>query len=262
MTEDKSEPNDNKGTDTRTCDDCVWKPRGGAGNCRNPATIIDDKKKPVTYLTPAGNCFCPKPTISAQQSPTNALIGKSVDEILTMANRGFKTMLDNHDMFTYHPELGYWVRDGKEMITTYCSDRDIINTVQARNNIFMNIEGQTYTERNKPDIYKDGIVVKRGFQPMKGFVNLGNGVLKLETMELLPFGMKYNFRNKISINYNPDAECELFKKFLDAIKPEKKEQDLLQEWFGYQLDDEMPAKVFYLAVGKSLELVNLLYLTL
>lgn len=244
MTEDKSEPNDNKGTDTRTCDDCVWKPRGGAGNCRNPATIIDDKKKPVTYLTPAGNCFCPKPTISAQQSPTNALIGKSVDEILTMANRGFKTMLDNHDMFTYHPELGYWVRDGKEMITTYCSDRDIINTVQARNNIFMNIEGQTYTERNKPDIYKDGIVVKRGFQPMKGFVNLGNGVLKLETMELLPFGMKYNFRNRLVLTITQTLNVSYLRSSLTLLNLRRRNRIYFRSGLGINWMTKCQPKYF------------------
>lgn len=37
------------------------------------------------------------------------------------------------------------------------------------------------------------------------------------------------------IGYDPDAECPLFRAFLDQVLPDREVQEWLQRWFGYQL---------------------------
>lgn len=236
--------------DDKTCGDCSWRPRGGAGGCRNKNNDnVKRQKRQVTWGQAACNEFFERPS-GEKISKTEAKITETVDEIITLFDGRLKTMSDTRDMYIYD-EQGFWKMDNN-IIQVYCSERPGINTLAMKNNIKMNIEGQTFTERNKPDVYDEtGLLIQRGFQTSKGFVNLLNGVLELSTMKLLPHDKKYNFKNRIEINYKPSATCHNFQNFLNAIKPDKHEQALIQEWFGYQLDDGIPAKNLYCAVGKS-----------
>lgn len=65
-------------------------------------------------------------------------------------------------------------------------------------------------------------------------LNLQNGVLDLETMELLPNSPEYVFLGKFPVKYDPAAQCPVWEKFLDTTLP-KKHILTLQEFIGYCL---------------------------
>ncbi|SCH33245.1 phage/plasmid primase%2C P4 family%2C C-terminal domain [uncultured Clostridium sp.] len=68
------------------------------------------------------------------------------------------------------------------------------------------------------------------------YVLLDNGILNLETKELLDYSPKYIIKNKIPHNYNPDAYHELLDKTLSKICCNNHELRLLmEEMIGYTL---------------------------
>jgi len=58
---------------------------------------------------------------------------------------------------------------------------------------------------------------KDDFIQSPGFINLNNGVLKLETGELLQHNPDYNFTYKLKHDYDKSAKCPQFMKFLDEV---------------------------------------------
>jgi putative DNA primase/helicase len=68
------------------------------------------------------------------------------------------------------------------------------------------------------------------FQP--NLLNVKNGLLNIETGELLPHIPTYKTTIQLPINYDPNANCLRIKKFFSEIVP-KDTIPLLEEWFAY-----------------------------
>lgn len=71
---------------------------------------------------------------------------------------------------------------------------------------------------------------------IEGFFNFNNGVLNLniEDKTLLPHSEKYGFRGVLPYNYDPEADCPLFKAWLSEIMLHDKDLvSILQEFMGY-----------------------------
>ncbi|MCJ7774602.1 MAG: bifunctional DNA primase/polymerase, partial [Desulfobacterales bacterium] len=67
-------------------------------------------------------------------------------------------------------------------------------------------------------------------------INVSNGIIELKTGNLIPHNKEKLMSRKIELNYNSDAKCDRFQKFLNEIFPENPEVILfLQWWFGYSL---------------------------
>ena len=65
-------------------------------------------------------------------------------------------------------------------------------------------------------------------------VNVRNGILNIETRKLIPHNPDYYFTWQLPVDYDPEAGCPEFKKFLDqVVSPE--DIPLMQEWFGFGL---------------------------
>lgn len=67
-------------------------------------------------------------------------------------------------------------------------------------------------------------------------INFKNGVLDLneDSRELLPHSPSYGFRGVLPYDYDPDAECPIFKKWLSGIMLGDTDlQKILQEYMGY-----------------------------
>ena len=104
-----------------------------------------------------------------------------------------------------------------------------------------------------------GVIKRLGYktindlEPHPDLLNLKNGVFNTKTRELEPHSPKYIFTSEMPIQYNPDAKCQNFLKFLDTICETKDEngneivskidgrlekdrkKDLIQEMMGYLL---------------------------
>lgn len=66
-------------------------------------------------------------------------------------------------------------------------------------------------------------------------INLKNGtfIIAKDKQELRDFDKRDFFKYQLPFEYNPKAECDDFKKFLDEVLPEKESQMVLAEYLGY-----------------------------
>ena len=137
---------------------------------------------------------------------------------------GIRTFKDNKEIIIYDETNGTYVQNGDLYLAHLIEDRlkEKAENKQV-NEIIESIKRKTYY--NRDDLDK---------QP-KNIKPVGNGLLNLETNELLDFTPKYIFLNKININYNKDANCDQFKKFLGEVLQTEKDIEIIQEWCGYCL---------------------------
>lgn len=82
----------------------------------------------------------------------------------------------------------------------------------------------------------------------KWYLNLKNGLLDMETFNLLPHTPDYFSTVQVPYDYDPDATAPEFEKFIETItKGNETTALMLQEMFGYCIMDGNPKhKVFYL----------------
>jgi len=72
----------------------------------------------------------------------------------------------------------------------------------------------------------------------KRYINCQNGMLDIDTMELMPHDPKYGSRVKLPVNYTPGAWSQRWWNFLDDIFPDDHNQakrGVLQQFMGYIL---------------------------
>ncbi len=66
------------------------------------------------------------------------------------------------------------------------------------------------------------------------FICVGNGILNIRTLELLPYSEKIIFTQKLKWNYNPKSDCPKIKQFFKDIVKDN-DVDIIQEFIGYLL---------------------------
>jgi putative DNA primase/helicase len=83
-------------------------------------------------------------------------------------------------------------------------------------------------------------------------LNVNNGVVDLRTGELLPHDRTF-MCSKISknINYDPDADCPEFKRFLEMVMPNPMHRAYLQRLMGYTAIGEVRDQIFVVHIGKG-----------
>ena len=150
----------------------------------------------------------------------------------------FTTIIDEstgkEDIFFY--ENGYYNSRGRDKI------RQLVNY---------------YLEERSSEYYKKEVIGFIGdlnhidradLEPPTNLINVKNGILNIDTMELSPHTPDYYFINQIPINYNPDAACPLFDKFLEDVVYED-HIPLMQEILGFILYRKYFLNVAFLFVG-------------
>jgi len=86
-------------------------------------------------------------------------------------------------------------------------------------------------------------------EPPPSLICFENGVLDLNTTQLMPHRSEYFFRNIIHANYKPGAKTEKFLKFLEEILPDEEDRKLVQEIFGYTFYRGYPLHHIFFFVG-------------
>jgi len=83
------------------------------------------------------------------------------------------------------------------------------------------------------------------------FVACKNGMLRLQDRTLLPFNPSYRRRNKLGVDFVPDADCPIFKESVLRSALTNQDFDLFQRFFGLVLLGTNIAQVLVLLIGKG-----------
>ena len=137
----------------------------------------------------------------------------------------FITTMDTEDVYYYdggvYKPAEPLIKKEVESILGESATRYIVEEVIGH------IKRSTYIDRS--EINKE-----------KNYLPLKNGLLNLQTFELEPFTPEKIFTYKIDVEYNKEADCPMFKKFVsEVVRPE--DVPILQEYAGYLLYPDMPA---------------------
>ncbi len=172
-----------------------------------------------------------------QELPLTKADGLEISEIkshgkILLRSISIKTLTDTCEMWLYNKNLGYWERTASNYIQTYCGSFDELCTNSAFRNLLTYIQGQTWINR-------------KDFEENEDYINVENGVVKIDTGKLLTHDSKYSFKSRLEIFYNPDAKCPKLMELIDNALPER-DRLLLQEAFGYTIANIIAKYAFFL----------------
>jgi P4 family phage/plasmid primase-like protien len=86
---------------------------------------------------------------------------------------------------------------------------------------------------------------------MEEFLPVRNGVLRVSDRTLLPFSPKHHFRNKLAVNFDPDAKCPTFENVLLCNALDFDDIGLLQRWCGLALVGRNKSQVILILSGTA-----------
>jgi putative DNA primase/helicase len=135
-------------------------------------------------------------------------------------NEHYIIMRDNQDIFKFNG--GYYEGNAEyhieSRINYYC-DKFTSNRIKSETIGF--IKSSSYVDREKLD-------------PPLNLLNFENGIVDIKTGKMIPHERRYYFQFIIPVKYNPEAKCDLWKKFIEDVLYQN---DILfiQEVCGYML---------------------------
>ena len=155
-----------------------------------------------------------------------------------MEHDNFMTMRDNDDLYLYDKSSGIWILSGEPLIRSECK----------------RLLGEFWKSRHASEVvdyiraatYKDRTI----FVPQENFVPVKNGIIKIDTSEMIPFSHEYYFLNKINADYNPDAKCPLVEKFLSEVMDERGTA-LFKEIVAYCLHPRHNIHTAFMFIGEG-----------
>lgn len=94
-------------------------------------------------------------------------------------------------------------------------------------------------------------VCREDFDKDPNLVTLRNGVLNLETLELLPHDPKMMLTRKMNASFMPDAPRGRWHRFVEEVLPDQQVREYVQRTCGYMLTGKMTERVLMLLYGES-----------
>jgi putative DNA primase/helicase len=100
----------------------------------------------------------------------------------------------------------------------------------------------------KPPVWLDGYA--RSNPPAHKLVSMQNGLFQMDELVLFPHSLGFFTYNSLPFEYNPQAKCPNWLKFLNDVWPEDQQSiELLQEYFGYILSGDTKQQKFLNIIG-------------
>lgn len=131
---------------------------------------------------------------------------------------------------------GLWIYTGKKY--EFLEERDIESVVSE---ILKSLEvGQVY-QVNSVSVIKKMAVIDMGFKdfsPKLRYLGMNNGVLDLDEGILKEFSSELESRVSLAVDYDANAKCPLWEKFLVEVIGEKESIMVLQEFLGLVFVDK------------------------
>jgi len=148
---------------------------------------------------------------------------------------------DNSDIWVYDASIGIWVPYGKDLI------EEIVTRSMAQH---YNSRILNEVIRQMRNLTRDRTVKLGENAPTK--MVMKNGVIDVETGVFSSAFRPDDYHiTALSYEYNPDADCPKFKKFLEEICPIEDDRLALEEFMGYCLVKHHDIPVFILLTGSG-----------
>lgn len=165
----------------------------------------------------------------------NTLRAITADHLIQ--NYYFATLLDTEEILHY--TNGYYHSKGEQYIKKYVRPiwGEHLKTHDLNEIINAHIIPQTYADREE-------------FNPDINLTCLRNGVLNLQTRELLPHSPEYKFTFQIPVEWNPDAQCPAVDEFLQTTLPPD-DIPVFWELAGYCLHRSYPIQKAFMLTGEG-----------
>lgn len=130
---------------------------------------------------------------------------------------------DTGVVYFYDYQMGYYVRKGERYLEQVIQSKlgDKWNINRARN-VRKNVIARNWVGQDE-------------FAPPQGKVCVQNGVLDLQTRELESHSPDYYFTSQLNVDYDPEAETDMWTGFLHDVVPVVGDADKIEEFIGYTL---------------------------
>jgi len=97
-----------------------------------------------------------------------------------------------------------------------------------------------------------GITVSaRDMNPNRHLINCQNGILDLDSGELLPHNASHRMTKIMGTSWNPEATCPRFEQFMEEVLPDAGTRDYVRRALGYTLLGDADQRALFLIYGPS-----------
>jgi putative DNA primase/helicase len=184
---------------------------------------ILDKIEPVNFRQKAGM------TDDKQILLQKHLVVLSIKELLdTVKTNNYGLARKNDFIFAFNGE--FWKELDRDLL------KDFLAKVADKQGV-NELEAEHYEFRNKLFFQ---FIASANFQQVKTkdnevLINLQNGTFEIskESLKLRDFNSSDFLTYRLSFDYEENAKCPMFEKFLNQVLPEKELQDIVAEFLGY-----------------------------
>lgn len=132
------------------------------------------------------------------------------------------TFTDTGRTWIYNEKVGFYETNAESLIKAYATAS---LSIEARKGW---VEETLYLVKQKT------LAQRKTLEPPINLINLENGILDIETLELQPHSPDYFFTNRLPVKYDPEATAPKFRQFMtEIVIPD--DSITLQEFTGYFL---------------------------
>ena len=136
----------------------------------------------------------------------------------------FATPRDTQELWEYIPDEGIFMKGGERTVDqTLARQLGEYYSTRERNEVIAKLKALTYVDREEFDAAD------------KPLLCVENGVLNLDTRELMEHSPEFLFTRALPVEYDPDADPENITSFLDSITRREEDRDTMLEMVGHCL---------------------------
>jgi len=136
-------------------------------------------------------------------------------------------------------------RQVKQNIVPFSPNIASVNAVIDATKSIIHLENHSTT---KPPVWLSGY--EQGKPPANKLISMENGIFQMEERILFPHSLGFFTYNSMPFEYNPEAKCPEWEKFLnDLWGDDVQSKELLQEYFGYIISGENNQQKFLNIIG-------------
>jgi putative DNA primase/helicase len=140
-----------------------------------------------------------------------------------------------------------------ETIFRYSPDRGIYEKAYYVKKEITEKLGSLWSSRRSKQTEKclKCLTMEKTVTPPTGIIAVRNGLLSVFTRELRPFSPDYFLINGLQWEYDKNANCPTFMRFLNEAVPDEEQQMILQEFLGYCLFPDCRFKKALILLGRT-----------